>query len=230
MTARPRNELKDEARRRADDLRARFEQAGNAIGWFEACYEQADGEAGLVPWAHEIARPEFIEWLEALPATRRQGRALDVGCGLGDNAARLAAAGFSVTAFDVSRTAIEWASKRFPDQEINWQVADVTEPPEKFSGSFDLVHETYTLQALRPPFREAAIRSLPRFVRPGGTLLIIGRGRHIDEPENPPPWPLLRDELSPVEEAGLKLVRFDDFHSERNGREIRHFRLEYTRA
>lgn len=221
---------KEEAKRRADALRAQFEESGNVMGWFEACYEQADGEAGLVPWAHQIARPEFIEWLEELPDERRQGRALDIGCGLGDNAVRLAKAGFDVTAFDISKTAIEWAQKRFPDLDIDWQVADLIDPPPEFERAFDLVNETYTLQALRPPFREKAIASLARFVGPGGTLLIVGRGRHADEPENPPPWPLVPDELKCLEDAGLVQVRFDDFFTDRKGRPVRHFRIEYRRA
>lgn len=112
--------LKQEGRRRADALRDKFEQAGNVMGWFDACYEQAEGQPALVPWAHEIARPEFVEWLESLPSENKRGRALDVGCGLGDNAIRLAAAGFDVTAFDISQTAINWAKQRFPDFEINW--------------------------------------------------------------------------------------------------------------
>ncbi len=223
-------DLKEEGRRRADALRSRYEESGNIMGWFEACYEQADGEAALIPWGHEIARPEFVEWLEVLPEDRRRGRALDIGCGLGDNAVRLAHAGFKVTAFDLSETAIRWAAKRFPDLQIDWHVADLVNPPEDFYDVFDLVNETYTLQALRPPFREAAIKSLARFVKRGGTLLIVGRGRHAEEPENPPPWPLVRSELDCLLEAGLKLVGFDDFHTERKGRPVRHFRIEYTRS
>jgi SAM-dependent methyltransferase len=223
------DDLKEEGRRRADALRSQFEESGDVMGWFEACYEQADGEAALVPWGHEIARPEFVEWLEDLPEERRKGRALDIGCGLGDNAVRLAKAGFKVTAFDLSHTAIDWAAKRFPDVEIEWRVADLVEPPEDFIEAFDLVNETYTLQALRPPIREAAINSLARFVKPGGTLLIVGRGRHDDEPENPPPWPLVRSELECLIEAGLTMIGFDDFHTERKGRPVRHFRIEYKR-
>lgn len=223
-------DLKEEGRRRADALRSRYEESGDVMGWFEACYEQAGGEAALVPWAHEIARPEFVEWLENLPEKRRRGRALDIGCGLGDNAARLAQAGFEVTAFDLSQTAIGWAAKRFPGLGIAWRVADLVNPPEDFLGAFDLVNETYTLQALRPPIRDAAIQALAGFVKPGGTLLIVGRGRHEDEPENPPPWPLLRSELECLIEAGLTQVGFDDFHTTRKGRPVRHFRIEYTRS
>lgn len=223
------DEHKEEGKRRADALRASYTKAGNAMGWFNACYEQAEGEAALVPWAHEIARPEFVEWLEALPPERRRGRALDIGCGLGDNAVRIAAAGFDVTAFDISSVAIDWAKLRFPDAPVTWRVADLTDPPSDFDQAFDLVTETYTLQALRSPHREAAIRSLPRFVKKGGTLLIVARGRHKDEPENPPPWPLLRGELQPIEDAGLELAEFTDFHTERKGHPVRHFRIAYTR-
>ncbi len=224
------DDLKEEGRRRADALRSQFEESGNVMDWFEACYEQAGGEAELIPWGHEIARPEFVEWLEALPDDRKRGRALDIGCGLGDNAVRLAQAGFSVTAFDLSQTAIRWAKERFPDLNIDWRVADLIDPPDDFLEAFDLVNETYTLQALRPPFREMAINSLARFVRPGGTLLIVGRGRHADEPENPPPWPIVCSELDCLTVAGLTQVGFDDFHTERKGRPVRHFRIEYQRS
>ena len=103
-------------------------------------------------------------------------------------------------------------------------------PPEDFLRAFDLVNETYTLQSLRPPIREAAIQVLADFVKPGGTLLIVGRGRHDDEPETPPPWPLVRSELNCLTEGGLTLVAFDDFHTERKGRPVRHFRIEYART
>lgn len=222
-------ELKEEGRRRADALRCQFEQSGDVMGWFDAIYQQADGEAALVPWGHEIARPEFVEWLEKLPKDKRGGKALDIGCGLGDNAACLARSGFEVTAFDLSGTAIKWAKKRFPDLQIEWRVADLTNPPDDFLKAFDLVNETYTLQALRPPVRGAAIRSLAGFVKPGGILLIVGRGRHADEPEDPPPWPLLRAELDCILDAGLTQVSFEDFHTERKGRPVRHFRIEYMR-
>ncbi|MEC9369004.1 MAG: class I SAM-dependent methyltransferase [Pseudomonadota bacterium] len=220
---------REEGKRRADALRAEYLEAGNLNGWFEACYRFADGDAALVPWGHEMARPELAEWLQRLPPERRKGRALDIACGLGDNAAQLARAGFQVTAFDIAPTAIEWAQKRFPDLGIAWRRADLLDVPRDFRGAFDLVNETYTLQAIRPPYREEAITVLPGLVAPGGTLLVIARSRHDDEPENPPPWPLRRAELQPIVNAGLTEVAFEDFIVARKGRGVRHFRAEYRR-
>lgn len=221
---------RDEGKRRADALRAEYVDAGDPFGWFDACYRQADGDAALVPWGHEVARPEFAEWVEGLAPDRKKGRALDIACGLGDNAALLARAGFQVTAFDISATAIRWAEQRFPDLDIDWCTADLLAPPQEWYGAFDLVNETYTLQALRPPFREQAIAALGTLVAPGGTLLIVARGRHADEPEDPPPWPLLRAELDDLRQFGLEEVSFDDFFTDRKGRPVRHFRVELRRG
>jgi SAM-dependent methyltransferase len=221
---------REEGKRIADALRAEYRALGNPSGWFDACYKAAEGDPFLLPWGHQVARPELVEWVERLPVERRTGRALDIACGLGDNAALLARAGFDVTAFDISETAVEWAASRFPDLAIDWRAADLLEPLEEWGGAFDLVNETYTLQALRPPNRERAIGLLSGFLAPGGTLLIIGRGRHPDEPENPPPWPLLRAELEPLKGPGLEEVAFEDFLADRNGRKVRHFRVEYRRT
>lgn len=193
-------------KRRADALRTKFQNEGNPFGWFDACYREAGGDAVQVPWGHAIARPEMVEWIDGLPDEQCSGRALDIACGLGDNAAHMARAGFNVTAFDIAPTAIEWAKGRYPELGIDWQVANLIEPPEEWLGAFDLVNETYTLQALRPPHREEAIALLPGLLAPGGRLLVIARGRHADEPENPPPWPLLRDELAPLTARGLREV------------------------
>ncbi|MDA7945980.1 MAG: class I SAM-dependent methyltransferase [Hyphomicrobiaceae bacterium] len=222
-------DLKQQGRKRADALRVRFDDTDDPLGWFDACYERADGESALVPWAHEVARPEFVEWLETLPSERRCGRAVDVGCGLGDNAVELAKAGFDVTAFDISETAIRWAAQRFPDYRIDWRTFDLTEPPEDLEAAFDLVNETYTLQILQPPYRDLAIRALPHFVKPGGTVLIVGRGRLAHEPVNPPPWPIVPEEFNCLLDAGLELVSFADFYTDRKGMPVRHFRIECRR-
>ena len=64
---------------------------------------------GTPPWVGQ-ARPELVELVESgelLP-----GRAIDLGCGEGDNAIFLAQHGFQVTAVDFSPAAIDKAKAK----------------------------------------------------------------------------------------------------------------------
>lgn len=69
--------------------------------WFEAVYARAQNDPALVPWANLAPHPLTKAWVGAQARGISGLRALDVGCGLGDNAECLAAAGASVTAFDL---------------------------------------------------------------------------------------------------------------------------------
>ena len=98
------------ARAAAYDLQNTFESEGEPFGWFEALYDRADGERAAIPWADAAPRFKLKAWLA--DSGLRAGRAIDIGCGLGDNAQILAGAGLQVTAFDLSETAISWARQR----------------------------------------------------------------------------------------------------------------------
>src|SRR6185295_8490123 len=100
---------------------------GDAVGWFEDLYREADAGTTVVPWADLVPNPHLVEWLDTAPASR--GRVLDVGTGLGDNAEELARRGYSVVAFDVAATAIERARERFPQSTVEYCVANLLEPP-----------------------------------------------------------------------------------------------------
>lgn len=219
---------RDEARERARALAREAAASGDAIGWFEKFYAEARGDAEKVPWIDAGPHPLLAEWL-ARGGVRGEGkRALVVGCGVGDDAEGLARAGFAVTGFDLSPTAIAWARKRFPGSAVAYEVADLFAAPARWLGAFDLVFECYTVQALPLELRARAFPLVAGFVAPQGTLLVVARGRDDGEPLAELPWPLSRAELAAFEAHGLALRGFDDVLDAETP-PVRRFRAEYRR-
>ena len=196
--------------------------------WFWHVYQSAGDDPAPVPLADLEPQQALVEWLHDLPPERRTGRAIDVACGLGDNAEVLASAGFDVTAFDLSADAIAWAKRRFPQTQVDYRTADLFDYPESWEQAFDFVHETYTIQALHGELRRHAIERIARLIARGGCLLVICRGRDEGQEFDGPPWPLSKNELAAFREYGLAEAVFDDFIEERD-RSVRHFRVEYRR-
>jgi len=98
-----------------------------------------------------------------------------------DDAEELARRGLDVTAFDIAPTAIQWCRRRFPQSRVHYQVADLLNPPLEWTGAFDLVLESYTLQVLPPTLRGRAMQSLAGCLAERGRLLLICRGREPQE-------------------------------------------------
>ncbi|WP_245943868.1 class I SAM-dependent methyltransferase [Acuticoccus kandeliae] len=132
---------------------------------------------------HSSGRPgtalrRFVEPLAA-------GRALELGCGKGDDAVWLAGAGWSVVAVEIAAAAIELAAAnaaragvadriRFEQHDLSRAFPD---------GTFDLVVASFL--AAFP--REEVLRRAAGSVAPGGHLLIIEHGSR-------PPWSTAPDD------------------------------------
>ncbi|MEO5821941.1 MAG: class I SAM-dependent methyltransferase [Vicinamibacteraceae bacterium] len=196
---------RDEMRRMAAESLAQ----GDATGWFERFYQQAGGDWDRVPWADREPNPYLVAWLRTFFASPTRKRCLVVGCGLGDDAEALASAGFEVTGVDISPTAIEAAQRRFPRSGVDYVVGDILQPPASWRAAFDLVFEAFTLQALPPEPRHAAIASIASLVGSGGRVFVLCRAREADEPTGELPWPLTRAELGLFEAAGLRATSVD---------------------
>lgn len=188
------------------ELAAESLAGGDPTGWFERLYVEADGGTAVVPWDQEAAHWAVAGW-----ADERDGRgrgAVVVGCALGRDAEHLAKLGFDTVAFDIAETAVRSARERHAGSPVRYEVADLLELPAAWLGSFDLVVESLTVQALPVELREAAIAGVRSLVAPGGTLLVIAYGQH-DRPEPGPPWPLSRAEVESFAEDGLRVVRIE---------------------
>lgn len=212
------------SQRTLQEIMQEYIEQGDAVGWFEAVYAEAQGDNRRIRWADMKPNPHLISWLE-IKATNGEGqRALVVGCGLGDDAEALARQGFEVTAFDISPTAIQWCKERFPQSTVEYITADLLNPPESLIGAFDFVFEAYTLQALLPTVRAQAVENVGRFVAPDGTLLLICRGRKEAEAAGEmPPFRLAKSEFAGL---GLTEVHMEDFDDDGG---TRRFRIEYRR-
>jgi SAM-dependent methyltransferase len=215
-------------RKRARELAAEYLGKGDPTGWFEVLYREGEAGLSVIPWADRGANPALLDFWKMRPLRAEGKTALVIGCGLGDDAEQFAAWGFDTTAFDIAETAIRTARKRFPSSKVKYEVADLFHPPAAFSRAFDFVFEANTVQALPHTVREQAIQQIASFVRPGGKLLAIVRGRMPEEPAGELPWPLTRAEVNDFVRAGLAEESFEEFLDDEDP-PTRRFRVLYTR-
>jgi SAM-dependent methyltransferase len=220
--------MEETARARGQRLARESLARGDTTGWFETLYAQAQGDPRAIQWAAMAVNPNLAAWLERT-GLRGEGKwALVVGCGLGDDAETLARLGFAVEAFDVAPTAIDWCHARFPASPVHYVVADLLAAPANWLQAFDFVLEAYTLQVLPADVRPRAVEHIADSVAPGGTLLVICRGRDPEDAAGAMPWPLTRGDLDLFRAAELREICFEDY-VERDESPTRRFRVEYRR-
>ncbi|MGW1140741.1 SAM-dependent methyltransferase [Streptomyces zhihengii] len=132
--------------------------------WWDGFYADRDR-----PVPFFVAKPDenLVSYLER-GLVAPGGRALDLGCGPGRNAIRLAEAGFEVDAVDLSPTAIAWAEERAREAgvRIRFHRADVFEAA--LDGPYDLIHDSGCFHHLPPHRRISHLALLDRVLAPGG--------------------------------------------------------------
>lgn len=203
--------------------------AGHPLEWFEQLYAQARSEGVSVPWADHTPNPNMIELFQKIDGRLTFGkRALKVGCGLGDDAEWLSGIGFDVTAFDISPTAISECGNRFPNSKVMYMTRDLFQAPDNWSGAFDLVLESYTLQVLPPELRANALKQISEFVSPGGYLMLITRFRGESEAIGSMPWPLAQREIDTLKSQGF-VERYSEDYIDDEQPAVRRFRGCYQR-
>jgi SAM-dependent methyltransferase len=195
----------------ADRLAALSLAAGDATGWFEKLYAEAEAGTAVVPWDSGSATALLVEWAGPAPAGQW---ALVVGAGLGRDAEFVAGLGYATTAFDISETAVRLARARYPRSAVTYVVADLFRAPASWRHGFDLVVESNTVQALPRDLRDRAAAAVADLVAPGGTLLVLAAAS-VSGDEEGPPWPLTRAELDGFTAGGLTPATVEEVpHSE----------------
>ena len=213
-------------RSRVEKLAQQSYARNDPTGWFEQLYNTAQGDESAIPWANLTVNPNLANWLKKQNIRGKGKTALVVGCGLGDDAEALADLGFEVFGFDISPTAIAWCQKRFLGSQVNYVIDDLLNPTVINNRHFDFILESYTLQALPAGVRHQGIESISKLLAPQGRLLIICRGRDVNEPATSLPFPLTKQELAYFEQLGLEQIKFEDY-LDQGDKPVRRFRIEY---
>ncbi len=217
-----------DARERAQQLAKEFIARGDATGWFDALYKEADGDNERISWADLEPNRFLAEYAKKINLQGNNRKALVVGCGLGDDARFLHDLNFDVTAFDISPTAIEWARLLHKDTDIKFVAADLFSAPKDWYQAFEFVLEVYTIQPLPLEMRPQVIDAIANFVEFKGKLIVVTRGREDDEEPLELPWALSGKDLARFEMNGLKQIRFEKMFGDED-EPIPRFVLEYER-
>jgi SAM-dependent methyltransferase len=144
-------------------------------------------------WNHNIHYHRLI--LEAVPAGCQ--RALDVGCGEGMLARRLARRVPYVAGIDRDAASIELARRQDPDGKIGFICGDFLTHPFA-PASFGMIT---SVAALHHMDARAALERMGRLLVPGGTLAIVGLARSRLPADLP--W----DAAAVVANLGYRLTR-----------------------
>ena len=159
-------------------------------------------------WAGLWTRPFLAPLREAGVRT-----VLELGCGTGNDAARLAGEGYSVTAVDVSGEAIGQAQARFGSL-ARFMVADVTRRLPFPDGSFDAVMSNVALHMFPDQVTRGVFAQVGRLVRPGGLFVF-----HVNSLQDRP----LRARALPARELE------PDYVAEQSGQTMHFFSEAYLR-
>jgi len=148
-------------------------------------------QTGDMPWEKGAPSPGLVDFLAAHPDLPRGSVAVP-GCGYGHDVRVFAQAGFDAHGFDFTPSAIQQAGALTQAAGLKavFQQADFlhAEPPQ----SFDWLFEHTLFCAIPPEERDAYVRAVLRWLKPGGTYLAVN---YFDTGGRPaPPWPTTLEE------------------------------------
>jgi len=172
--------------------------------FWDPFYRQRRESGDDLDWEGLWTRPFLVPLREAGVRT-----ILELGCGTGNDAARLAGEGYSVTAIDLSGEAIGQAKAKFGAM-ARFMVADMTQRLPFPDRGFDAVMSNVAMHMFPDAVTRAVFAEVGRLVRLGGLFLF-----HVNALEDRPlraRWQAAR-ELEPdyvAEESGQTMHFFSE--------------------
>ncbi|RMH57277.1 MAG: class I SAM-dependent methyltransferase [Candidatus Hydrogenedentota bacterium] len=144
-----------------------------------------------MPWFFPDLDPDFNKALEKTGLSG--GKVLDLGTGPGTQAVALAKRGFTVSAYDVSPSAIEAARKRAVQENVvlDTRVFDLLK--DQTPECFDAVFDRGCFHVFDPDPRAAAVRKHYELLKPGGFLFL--KTFSIDETREEGPYRFSEEEI-----------------------------------
>jgi len=151
------------------------------------------------PEPYRAARAEaFAAWAAEALAQRERRWVIDIGCGVGTRAARLASAGARVLGVDEDDAALREAFRRYSGPSVTFRRAPLPRVDEP-QHSFDAAVCDGMLERLADPMR--LLDEIRRLLRPGGLLVLRTPNRLTASPGRTRPidgshaWQYTPDEL-----------------------------------
>ncbi len=104
---------------------------------------------------------------------KTSGSALDLGCGTGDLAIKLAQRHFQVTALDVSKVALKKAAEKAAQAnvQIEFHTSDLDKPWPKLDRHFDLITCKLVLAFIKD--KDAILSEVANTLKPDGVFILI---------------------------------------------------------
>jgi len=202
-----------------------MQEHNRASAWFNELYQEHKENHKNIPWARGAVNPLLESYLSNKTETHT-GKALVIGCGLGDDAYALDLAGYNVVAIDVSEVALELAKEKFPDSKISFELQDIFDMPLKYKEHFDFVFEALTIQSLPIEFRKKMISAIADTLALNAKLLLVAHKK--EDAFKGPPWPLTQAEVDLFKLYGLKEL-IAQLHTEESKISNTRFRILYQK-
>jgi ubiquinone/menaquinone biosynthesis C-methylase UbiE len=129
---------------------------------------------GTPPWDIGHPQPVFVDLIKS--GEIKPGRALDIGCGRGDNSIMLSMSGCDVTGIDIVKGAISDAKEKAIERHVNvnFVVGNVLHMDRLFrEGEFDVVIDSGLFHTMTDEERPVFARQVHRVLKKDGKYFML---------------------------------------------------------